>query len=143
MKIAKIKKIRDPYASTKRSVERLYNQYLAYKKLIIAFDFDSTLYGWENPDAHVFPKAIALAKKCNELGFYVTIFTASAPDRYDMMREYCQSFGIKVDSINENPTKLPFGHHGKIFYNLLLDDRAGLGQAIKTLTQVIKRIENK
>jgi hypothetical protein len=47
---------------------------------------------------------------------------------------------ITIASINENPIDLPFGNNGKIYYNILLDDRAGLGQALDTLNKTIELI---
>lgn len=39
------------------------------------------------------------------------------------MIEYCKHFGIAVDYINENPEIM---NTRKPYYNILLDDRAGL-----------------
>jgi len=38
--------------------------------------------------------------------------------------------------------KLPFGNNGKIYYNILLDYRAGLGQALDALEIFLDNIQN-
>jgi len=58
------------------------------------------------------------------------------------MIEYMADHGIKISSINKNPIDLPFGNHGKIYYNHLLDDRAGLESALKILKSLIDRIQD-
>ena len=57
------------------------------------------------------------------------------------MNDHMLGQGIVLDSINKNPIPMPYGNHGKIYYNILLDDRAGLGQAYDTLTELLKMIE--
>lgn len=88
-----------------------------------------------------YPRAINVVKQCAALGFYVVLWTASAPERFNFMKKYMQDNGIHVDAINENPIKLPFGNNGKIYYNILLDDRAGLGQALDALEIFIDNIK--
>lgn len=35
---------------------------------------------------------------------------------------------------------MPFGNHGKMYYNILLDDRAGLGQSLDILSQTLENL---
>lgn len=49
-------------------------------------------------------------------------------------RRYCEEIGIKLEYINESPVSLG----AKPYYNLLLDDRAGLGEAIKLLRDILE-----
>lgn len=53
------------------------------------------------------------------------------------MKKYCFHFGIKVDYINESPIM----NTRKPYYNILLDDRAGLQEAADTLNSVLNLIE--
>lgn len=69
------------------------------------------------------------------------LFTACAPSKREFQKNHLKDLGINIHSVNENPIVLPFGNHGKIYYNILLDDRAGLGQAVEILIEVIRRIE--
>lgn len=132
----------DPYSHTKNCVDRLILQYHQTPRLILAVDCDETVYDFHQKGYH-FPQAIDLLKRAQALGFYIVIFTASSPARYQFMRDYLELHGIRVDSINTNPiSELSYGlDRAKIFYNILLDDRAGLGQAMEILDQLLTYVE--
>ena len=130
----------DPYLDTDLCVDRLLKQYYRSPKLIIAVDFDDTVYDFHKA-GHSYPIVLDLLRRCKKLGFYVVLYTASAPDRHNYMVGYLGINGVAVDSVNANTVDLPYGKHGKIFYNLLLDDRAGLGQAVDVLRTVVEHIE--
>jgi hydroxymethylpyrimidine pyrophosphatase-like HAD family hydrolase len=130
----------DTFFSTNNAILRLYNEWTRHPKLLIACDFDDTIYDFHNNNTE-HKMVIELLKKCNELGFYVTLFTASKPERYEFMRNHMKELGVKIDAINENVIELKYGNNGKIYYNILLDDRAGLGQAYTVLSSVIEMIK--
>lgn len=130
----------DTFFKTDTAVYRLFNEWKKHPKLLIACDFDDTVFDFHNK-GNDHTQVLELLKKCKELGFYVTLFTASKPDRYEFMRNFMLEKGIKIDAINENVVILPYGNNGKIYYNILLDDRAGLGQAYTTLYTVVRLIE--
>ena len=56
---------------------------------------------------------------------------ASAERIKEYTIEYCKHFGIAVDYINENPEIM---NTRKPYYNILLDDRAGLECAFNQFT---------
>lgn len=84
---------------------------------------------------------INLLKRCKEHNFYIVLFTASDPIRFPFMHEYMNARGVQVDAINENPIPLPFGNHRKIYYNIFLDDRAGLSSATAILAALLHKID--
>lgn len=130
----------DAFFDTKVCFDRLYQEYQKHKRLIIASDFDDTLFDFhQKGGSH--NEVIQLLKESNELDFYVVLFSASKPERYPMMMEYTKNLGIKVDAINKNVIELPYGNNGKIYYNILLDDRAGLFQAATILRMLINKIK--
>lgn len=133
----------DTYFDQLRAIDRLYKEYLKHKSLLIAVDFDDTVFDFHDEGTN-HRLVLELLKECGELGFYITIYTASTPDRYNFMREYFAKDGIPVHSINKNPIEnLPYGHHGKIYYNIFLDDRAGLYSAYIVLRETVDKIKNK
>jgi hypothetical protein len=133
--------IYDPFIETNRCVQRLLDIHRDGKRLIVAVDFDDTLFGYAS-SSHTHPLALDIVRRAQKIGCYICLFTASHPDRFKMMLDYLKLQLIKVDSINQNPIKeLEYGYNGKMFYNILLDDRAGLGQAIEILTKVVETIE--
>ncbi len=130
----------DAYFDFNNCVNRLYDEWLKHPKLIVACDFDDTVFDFHQKNqSH--EMVLDLLRKCKELGFYVVIFSASKPERHGEMCRFLRDRRIIVDEVNKNPIELPYGNHGKIFYNILLDDRAGLWEAVRILTAVIAKIE--
>jgi len=139
MAIIKVKR-HDPFTHRGNCIDRLHAEYVKHKRLIVAVDFDDTVYPFNNSeDEH--PALIDLLKQCNKHNFYVVVFTASSPERYPVIEKFMVEKGITIASINKNPIPLPYGNNGKIYYNILLDDRAGLWEAVSTLQGVINKIE--
>jgi hypothetical protein len=131
----------DPYTQVGPAVARLVDEYKKHNKLIVAVDFDDTLYDYHQK-GFTYLRVLHLLHRCQELGFYIVLFTAAPPERWDSQKEYLRHLGVEVSSVNSNPINLPFGNHGKIYYNVLLDDRAGLGQACLALETALWRIDN-
>lgn len=124
----------------KQYINRLYNEWLEHKKIIIAVDYDDTIFPFKLGNNKDIEKTIKLVKKAQEIGAYVVIFTASDPERHESIKEHCKSIDLHIDSINENPIELPYGKFGKIYYNINLCDRSGLQQSLKILKKTIKKI---
>ena len=130
----------DPFFDTCLCAKRLKTEYDKHNRLIIAVDFDDTVYDFHG-FGREFDAVVDLLKRCKKLGFYVVAFTASDPTRYGFIERHFASVGIELDSINKNPIDLPYGKFGKIYYNILLDDRAGLYQAYTILDIVVSQVE--
>lgn len=121
---------------------RLISEYQKYDgKLIVAFDFDNTIFDYHNEGGN-YSRIINLLKECSDMGFIMILFTCDdSEDSIEWKKKYCSHYGIKIDYINESPilnTKKPY-------YNVLLDDRAGIYEVIDYLEQtlyVIKCNEN-
>lgn len=133
--------INDPYTDTKNCVDRLYQQYKEHGCLLIAVDFDDTLYDFFKK-GYNYPRVINLLKQCEELDFKIILFTSSTLKRIiSFVLPYLnEQLNIKVDYINESPV---MNETKKPYYNLLLDDKAGLGQACEILEKIIKKIWKK
>ena len=131
----------DPYLNQKNAVERLLNEYKKHKRLVVAVDFDDTVFDYHGGGEN-HGKVLQLLRDCKKHNFYLVVWTASDPSRFHEMRVFLSDRGIHVDSINENPIPLPFGNHKKIYYNILLDDRAGLKSAVDTLETLLFLIDN-
>jgi len=129
----------DPYLDHDRCVERLWAEYTKHGKLIVALDFDDTLFDFHSQGA-AHPRVIALARECEALGFYLVLFTARMAENVPAALEYARSLGLTIAAVNANPFPLPYGNNGKPYYNILLDDRAGLASAYAVLRAVVDRI---
>lgn len=126
-------------------VERLIKEWLAYGKIVLACDFDDTIYPWgfkTEEDLKFMIEVIRVVNLAQEVGVYLALWSACAPDRYDELRDWCTKMQTHVDSINENPIPLPYGNNRKMYYNHLLDDRAGLEQALDMLEYACYRVQS-
>ena len=121
-----------PYANVDACAQRLFNNYKEHGKLIIAFDFDNTIFDYHNTGGD-FSEVISLLQKCNMYNFTMVLFTSNEGERLEFCKKFCAKHNIRIDYVNESPimpTRKPF-------YSLLLDDRAGLGCAIMILDKLI------
>lgn len=132
--------MQDPYLDDSLCIERLYNEYLKHKKLFICVDFDDTFFDFHKK-GYTYPKLIEIIKECQELGFYIIIFTGSEPEKYPFIMEHCKSIGIYPHKINENAIPMSIGNNGKPYFNILLDDRANLVGAYRILRTVLDKIK--
>ena len=89
----------DKYLSDDACESRLFADYMKHGMLIVAVDFDNTIYDFHN-DGLVFNDVIALIKRCNVFEFPVIVFTANN-DEY-LIGNYCRSIGIEIQGINTN-----------------------------------------
>ena len=132
--------ISDPWTSKKASVNRLLEEWRKYHQLIIAFDYDNTVYDYYGR-GYIFERVIKAIRDAEALGFHLTVFTCCNEDRYAEITEYLNKQRIPFHSINETPEHIPFRGR-KVFYNWLLDDRAGLGESLDILETVIAAIRS-
>jgi len=122
-------------------LNRLINEWRQHGKIIIGIDFDGTISPYhtlENEDD--IKRVISILKIAREIGAYNVIFTACNPDRFEYIQDYCDSIGLIIDSINQNPIDIPYGKNGKIYANIFIDDRAGLNEALNILEMAMYTI---
>jgi response regulator RpfG family c-di-GMP phosphodiesterase len=119
-------------------VYRLVDEYKKYGSLVIAYDFDNCIYDYHSK-GHNYFEVIELIKKAKEINCFLIVFTAEKD--LDKVTSFLNDNRIPYDSINENP---PFfkSDARKIYFNLLLDDRAGLLSAYTQLKETIEIIKN-
>jgi len=113
------------------------SEYKQYGNLIVALDFDGTINDYHNEGLE-FEKVIDLIKACNQLDFQIVIFTANPDTEY--IEKKCSDLGIEICGINKNLVPM-FDKSPKIYYNILLDDRAGLESAYYILADVVITIK--
>jgi len=128
----------DYYLENINVVNRLVEEYRKYQSIVVAYDFDNTVYDYHQKGLK-FEKVIALLRELKQFNSYLIVFTAST--NLEFVRDYLVENEIPFDSINENP---PFhiSESRKIYYNILLDDRAGLLQCYENLNELLKIIKS-
>lgn len=128
----------DYYINDDNVYNRLMDEWKKYGKLIIAFDYDNTVFDYSNKNNQC-SDVIELLQECKRHGFHMIVFTSCNADRIPEIESYLQAKNIPYDAINETPEYIPFQGR-KVYYNLLLDDRAGLSSAAKVLWRVLYTI---
>lgn len=117
---------------------RLVEQYKKMDRLIIAYDFDDTVSPYYSASCCYAASAIRKAKEY--LNAYLIVYTCNQDE--EKIKKYLDKYKIPYDAINENAPFIHFNKKGKLYYNLLLDDKAGLHQAISDLETLIYGVMN-
>ncbi len=129
----------DYYLNENNCVDRLYQEWIKYGKIIIAYDFDDTVYDYHKKN-RLYTDIIKILQKADTIGAYFIVFTCCAEDKYDFIKDYLKVNNIPFDKINDDVNNISFGGR-KIYYNLFLDDRTGLLSAYNILNNTIKKME--
>ena len=118
-----------------RCAERLLAEYKKYDKLIVGIDFDNTIKPI-NPE-HNCEEIITLLQRCSQDPKIVLCLWSIYQDEKEIEFKvnYCAKRGIEVDYIGMSPFQMGTG--SKQFFNVLLDDRAGLESAYYNLKYVL------
>jgi len=131
----------DKYLDTNEQIIRLIKEWDKYGRLIVAYDFDNTIYDYHK-EGIKFPIVIDQLKQLGMLGCYMICFTSCDESRYSEIRKHLNYNGIPCHGINVDSDIVPFKGR-KIYYNVFYDDRSGLGQVVDVMRKVIDdRIDN-
>ena len=140
MEFTEIDYARDTYLQIDNAVNRLLSEWDKCGYLIVAFDFDDTVYSENGHHEQI----IELLKACKEMGCVLIVFTCRNEDDYEFIDSYLKSIDLQYDYINEGYPKVTLDTSRKIFYNIFLDDRCGLSSTYETLVRVLhKRSQEK
>lgn len=129
----------DEYLKPNASFLRLLKEYNQYKSLVIAYDLDNTLYDFHKK-GETYTMVMDLLKELKSIGCYMICFTANSDK--DFVLKYLTENEIPFDAINGNPPFFKCDER-KIYFNALLDDRAGLQQVYNELNLLITIIKTK
>lgn len=130
----------DPYLDDSLCIDRLAENWKIHDGIIIAFDFDNTVFDYYEK-SYKYDKVIELLKECKSMGCTLILSTFCDESKFEFMRNKCVEVGIEIDYINQSPPYIPFTGN-KIYYNILLDDRAGLSAAYNILYKTKERIKS-
>jgi len=130
----------DPFTHKEMVKKRWKNELEKYGKLIIAFDFDYTVHNYREEDNFAYDVVMQLLRDWRPYAHFV-VFTASPEERYPYIKNYLEKNNIPYDKINEDI--LERNYTRKIYYNVFLDDRAGLGETVEILTEILEEIKER
>ena len=122
----------DYYLNRSNSSNRLLEEYEKYGKLVVAFDFDDTVYDFHKKGRY-YNELIGLLRKLKDVNCFLICWTGQ--EDTDFVASYLHDNTIPFDTINENP---PFHKSSsrKIYANAYLDDRGGLLQVFEELERL-------
>ena len=130
----------DPFTHKEMVKKRWKNELEKYGKLIIAFDFDYTVHNYREEDNFAYDVVMQLLRDWRPYAHFI-VFTASPEERYPYIKNYLKENNIPYDKINEDI--LERNYTRKIYYNVFLDDRAGLGETVEILTEILEEIKER
>ncbi len=127
----------DHYLLPGHSASRLLEEYQRYQSLVVAFDFDDTVYDFHQK-GRLYTEVIHLLRGLKSIGCYLICWTGQ--EDLSWVANYLQASLIPFDAINENPPFHPSTSR-KVYANAYLDDRAGLRQVFDELQEVLQEIQ--
>ncbi|MCC6701938.1 MAG: hypothetical protein IT221_10470 [Fluviicola sp.] len=127
----------DFYLNRSNVQERLLSEYNAHGSLVVAFDFDDTVYDFHKK-GRSYNQVIELLRDLKTINCYLICWTGQEDVHF--VAQYLKENHIPFDAINENP---PFRNatSRKIYANVFLDDRAGLFQVYEDLILLIEQVK--
>jgi hypothetical protein len=128
--------MQDNYLNDIKVVDRLILEYKEHGNLIVAVDFDNTIYDYHQAGLEL-EATIDIVKATIAAGLEVFIFTAN--EDHELVRRHCTAIFGQPLAINTNSLNHLFDSR-KPFYSILLDDRAGLNSAIWQLAWVVEEV---
>lgn len=120
--------------------ERLLNEYRKYDRLIVGIDFDNTIKPIDPNNSC--NDVITLLQRCSQDSKIVLCLwsISTNKDEEKSKLDHCAKIGIKIDYVGSSPYQI--GSGPKQFFNVLLDDRAGLESAYYNLKYVLDNANN-
>jgi len=120
-------------------IKKLYDAYLQHGTIILGVDFDNTVFPLDTMFIEECYETVELVKRAMP---YSTICLWTVADKWSLVYKVAlmEAMGIKAAYVNESFIQL--GDGPKPFFNLLLDDSAGLEEAKAILEGFLQLIEN-
>lgn len=130
-----MKIVSDPYRDYDRFYFRLKDEYDRYGELIIAVDFDDTVFNTHDNPGWCYHEVIKMLLRWQDHA-KIVCWTASNEDRYDFIRSVFTAHGVRLDAINENVNGIE-RRGPKIYANVYIDDRSGgIDNVLKALDRL-------
>lgn len=115
--------------------ELLIEAYKKHNNIIIGVDFDDTIFSFNQID-YIKERCDKVVTLLMSLKMNVILCLFSVADDQSLVYKahIMDLYGIKPQYINESPVK-NWGDCNKPYFNILLDDKAGLNESIKILEE--------
>lgn len=133
----------DKYLQPNSAYERLWAEYNRYGSLIVAVDFDDTVYDFHGT-GDSYEMVRQLVRDLKDINCFIIIWTGN--QNIEFVTNFLNENNIPFDSINDEAPiskKLLNGNFPrKVYANVYIDDRGGMEQVYSDLTKLIKQVKN-
>lgn len=134
----------DEYLKEGAAYDRLLHEYQKYGSLVIAVDFDSTIFDYFGK-GESYEMVKQLVRDLHNIGCKIIIW--SGTEDVPKISHYLEKQDIPYDAINENLVINGRWVDGKdsrkVYSNCLLDDRSGLLQVYNDLTRLVSEVKKR
>jgi hydroxymethylpyrimidine pyrophosphatase-like HAD family hydrolase len=134
----------DKYLEKDSAYNRLWAEYQKYGSLIVAVDFDDTLYDFWNT-GESYEQVRQLVRDLHKANCYIIIWTGN--QNTEFVINFLKENNIPYDSINDEApvSKKVLGDNipRKVYANVYVDDRAGLNHIYNDLRRLLTNLEPK
>ena len=117
---------------------RLIEHYKEHDRIIVAYAIDDTVRPFRSGSCEKVKSVLRAAAE--HLNCYFIVYTCNP--NIDKIKKFLNDEELPYDSINENAPFAPAYMNGKLFYNIFLDDKAGLREAVERLEDLIYYVIN-
>jgi len=128
----------DTFFNDSALLEKLKVHYHNYGKIIVAYDYDDTIA--PTYMSKCCDDVVALIKELKPYAVFICYTSNHYPEK---VKQYIKDNDIPCDAFNENVDYMmeKYGHMRKVYFNILLDDKAGLGQAYRILKTFLEWVK--
>jgi hypothetical protein len=113
--------------------EKLLKAYKDHNNVIIAFDFDGTVYDHDHNDLGYYTEIANILRECEDIGFQLLCYTANDGERLTFIEFYLKEV-CRLKSVRFMDNSM------KPYANIYLDDKGGLMQAAERLRKLLNTI---
>lgn len=123
----------------KYETEKLLEVLEFHNTIIVGVDFDDTIFPLSNNN-YIIERCVKVVELIKSLKDKITICLYTVADNQTITYKTAlmRGWGISPAYVNESPIKL--GNGDKPYFNILLDDKAGLNEVIEILTEFKNKI---
>jgi hypothetical protein len=131
----------DFFMDSNNVVNRLIDVYEQHGEILVAVDFDDTIYNTHGRNAQ-YSMVIELLQELKPYARFMC-FTASRKSRFPFIKRYWEANNLRMDvEVNENLFDMAWESR-KPYFNVILDDRCGLRQTYEDLCAFLKHVSGK
>lgn len=113
-------------------INKLFQAWVKHNNIIIVVDYDDTLVPYDPSNQDICNDVVNTLKECQQYNAYIILYTCRAGERLASAEQTCKELGLDIKEVNPTTPFMP-EYSNKPYCNIMLDDKAGLEEALKIL----------